>query len=205
MGTLEIEVKFFLPHPEISRKLLARNGAESRGRFFEHNICFENAAGDLRRNESLLRLRKDDITTLTYKAKPAFTDNDFKVLTEHEVEVSDVDTMLDILRALGFYPEQVYEKYRESFALASSTVCLDSMPFGDFLEIEGPREDIRKLAGQLEMHWSRRILLNYRAMFDVIREALDLPFTDITFDNFKGVALDIEAFLPGFEAGQKQM
>ncbi len=50
------------------------------------------------------------------------------------------------------------------------------------------------------MSWNRRITDNYRTMFETIQERLGLPFTDITFGNFKTVALDINLFLPLFEA-----
>lgn len=201
MRTLEIEVKFFLTDVEATRQRLQQGGARSQGRFFEYNICFENEAGDLRRGKSLLRLRKDSKTSLTYKAAPADRDDDFKVLKELEVVVNDFDTMADILQALGYQREQVYEKYRETFTLGSTQICLDSMPFGNFLEIEGEKEDIRLLARQLDMPWHRRILCSYRSMFFIIKEHLNLGFDDITFDDFRGVSLEITSFLPRFEAG----
>ena len=101
MSTLEIEVKFFLADMEFVRHRLRQSGARSEGRVFEHNVCFENAAQELHRGESLLRLRKDTKTTLTYKTRPASLDSDFKVLKELEVAVSDFDTMMAILQALG--------------------------------------------------------------------------------------------------------
>ena len=201
MSTLEIEVKFFLADMEIVRHQLQKAGARSTGRVFETNLCFDNPSHDLLRNKSLLRLRRDGRTTLTYKAQPAGTDSEFKVIEEREVAVSDFETMLGILQGLGFHQEQVYEKYRETFTLGSAKICMDSMPFGDFLEIEGPKEDIRNLARILDLPWQRRILWNYRSMFLAIKERLDLGFSDITFDNFHGVDLDIETFLPLFEAG----
>jgi adenylate cyclase class 2 len=201
MSTLEIEVKFFLADVEAARQRLQQTGARSQGRFFEYNVCFENEAGDLHRGKSLLRLRKDSETTLTYKAAPADRDDEFKVLRELEVFVSDFDTMADILMSLGYHRAQVYEKYRETFTLGSSHICLDSMPFGNFLEIEGEKEDIRRLARQLGMPWHRRILCNYRSMFFTIKERLNLGFDDITFDDFREVALEINTFLPLFEAG----
>ena len=201
MCTLEIEVKFFLANMEAVRNQLQQAGARSQGRVFEHNLCFENAARELHQGESLLRLRKDNKTTLTYKTKPASPDADFKVLTELEVVVSNFHTMAGILQALGFHQEQVYEKYRETFILGSTEICLDSMPFGNFMEIEGKKESIRDLTRQLGMPWHRRILYNYRSMFFIIKQRLDLEFSDITFDNFQDVDLKIDTFTPLFEAG----
>jgi len=201
MNKLEIEVKFFLEDVKTVREQLIQSGADSHGRIFESNICFDNADDGLFLSESLLRLRKDKKTTLTYKAKPDVDDPEFKVVKELEVEVSHFETMLNILGALGFHRSQVYEKYRESFSIGDVELCLDCMPFGDFLEIEGGKDEIRNLAQQIGMQWNRRIIDNYRSMFDIIKQRLLLSFTDITFDNFSTVKLDIETFLPQFETG----
>ena len=109
--------------------------------------------------------------------------------------------MLNILGALGFHQSQSYEKYRETFTIGDTKLCLDQMPFGHFLEIEGGKDEIRNLAQQIGMQWSRRIVGNYRFLFDIIKQRLLLSFSDITFDNFSTVKLDIETFLPVFEAG----
>ena len=117
------------------------------------------------------------------------------------MEVSDFETMLNILCALGFHQSQIYEKYRETFTIGDTKLCLDRMPFGDFLEIEGGKDEIRNFSQQIGMQWNRRILGNYRFLFDIIKQRLFLSFSDITFDNFSNVKLDIETFLPLFEAG----
>ncbi len=201
MDNLEIEVKFFLEDIETIRERLIQSGADSNGRNFERNICFDNEDDGLFLSDSLLRLRKDDRATLTYKAIPDAGDPEFKVLKELEVEVSDFETMLNILCALGFHQSQSYEKYRETFTIGDAKLCLDQMPFGNFLEIEGGKDEIRNLAQQIGMQWSRRILGNYRFLFDIIKQRLLLSFSDITFDNFSTVKLDIETFLPVFEEG----
>ena len=201
MDMLEIEVKFFLKDIETVRQQLMQSGAESHGRIFENNICLDNADKNLLSSDSLLRLRHDVKTTLTYKTQPDIEDPEFKVLKEMEVEVSDFEMMLNILGNLGFHRTQVYEKYRETFSVGNATCCLDCMPFGDFLEIEGSKDDIRRLAQQIGMQWNRRILDNYRSIFDSIKQGLQLSFSDITFHNFSTVSFDIETFLPLFEAG----
>ena len=201
MDNLEIEVKYFLEDIETIRERLIQSGADSNGRNFERNICFDNENDGLFLSDSLLRLRKDDRATLTYKAIPDVGDPEFKVLKELEVEVSDFETMLNILCALGFHQSQSYEKYRETFTIGDAKLCLDQMPFGNFLEIEGGKDEIRNLAQQIGMQWSRRIIGNYRFLFDIIKQRLLLSFSDITFDNFSTVKMDIETFLPVFEAG----
>jgi adenylate cyclase class 2 len=202
MKNLEIEVKFYIKKTEAVRKQLVDTGAKSHGRIFEYNICFDNADHDLLLSDSLLRLRKkDEKTTLTYKSRPDIGDSEFKVVKELEVGVSDFETMLNILVVLGFHQSQIYEKYREIFTIGNTKLCLDRMPYGDFLEIEGGKDEIRNLSQQIGMQWNQRILGNYRSLFDIIKQRLFLSFHDITFDNFRTVKFDIETFLPLFEAG----
>jgi len=200
MKSLEIEVKFYLENVEPVREKVLSAGAKSGGRIFENNICFDDAQDSLKARQSLLRLRKDKTVTLTHKSKPVAGETEFKVLKELEVEISDFDMMLSILETLGYHRTLVYEKYRETLSIGQTKLCIDNMPFGDFIEIEGNKADIRNLAQELGMSWDRRITDNYRSMFEVIREKQALSFSDITFENFNTVQVDIKPFLPLFEA-----
>ncbi|RZB38340.1 MAG: adenylate cyclase, class 2 [Desulfobacteraceae bacterium Eth-SRB2] len=194
MENLEIEVKFYLSDMDSIRDRILELGAVSRERVFETNLRFDDADNHLIQKKSLLRLRQDTKTTLTFKSEPAFKDDQFKILRELEVEVSDFSTMKHILESLGFREEQVYEKWRETFILNHTNLCLDTMPYGDFLEIEGQKEDIKKLASQIGLKWKKRILLNYLAIFDVIRQKSNLPFYDVTFSNFINIRFDIAKY-----------
>jgi len=200
MEPLEIEVKFYLENAVFIRDKLLSAGAKSSGRLFESNICFDDADDSLKAKQSLLRLRKDKKVTLTHKSKPEAGETEFKVLKELEVVVSDFDMMRNILEILGYHRTLVYEKYRETLTMGKTKLCIDRMPFGDFMEIEGSKADIRNLAQELGMSWDRRITDNYRSMFKIIQQRLGLSFSDITFDNFNTVKLDIGPFLPLFEA-----
>ncbi len=200
MEPLEIEVKIHLPDIRAVRARILDIGAVSKGRVFESNIRFEDERRTLMKDRSLLRLRKDTNTTLTFKSTPPATDNQFKVRRELEVEVSDFSVMKAILESLGFHEEQVYEKWRETFVSDDTILCLDTMPYGDFLEIEGSRAGIRDVARRLGLKWEKRILTNYLVLFDVIRQKLNLPFHDVTFDNFADVSVDFGALTHLFEA-----
>lgn len=198
---LEIEVKFHIAAIDPMRdRLIAMNAAPS-GRVFETNIRFENRLKSLGREGTLLRLRHDDRSRLTFKSTPSTPDTQFKVHKELEVEVSDFQTCQNILKALGYLPEQVYEKWRETFVLDDASLLIDTMPYGTFLEIEGEKSKIREIADRLSLHWEERILLNYLEIFEVIQREEGLGFADITFDNFKGVHLDISKYLPAMYAG----
>lgn len=200
MEHLEIEVKFYLPDMDDIRDRILELGAVSMGRVFETNLRFDDADNSLIEKKSLLRLRRDTKTVLTFKSEPFFKNDQFKILKELEVEVSDFATMKHILESLGFREEQVYEKWRETFILNSANLCLDTMPYGDFLEIEGQMEDIKELAYRIGLKWQKRILLNYLAIFDVIKQKSNLPFYDVTFSNFINIRFDIGEYLDLIEA-----
>jgi adenylate cyclase class 2 len=202
MEHLEIEVKFYLSDMDAIRKRILDLGAVSMGRIFETNLRFDDANNNLIEKKSLLRLRRDIKTILTFKSEPSSKNDQFKILKELEVEVSDFATMKHILESLGFREEQVYEKWRETFRLNSSNLCLDTMPYGDFLEIEGQKEDIKKLASQIGLDWTKRILLNYLEIFDIIKRKSNLPFYDVTFSNFINIRFDIEGYIDLFEANR---
>jgi len=195
MNQLETEIKFYLADPAAIRRRILELGAESRGRMFESNVRFEDPGRTLQRNKSLLRLRRDRKVKLTYKSTPPQENSQFKIMKELEVEVNDFDTMHLILEAVGFHREQVYEKWRETLVLEQTQFCLDSMPYGEFLEIEGKQRDIVDFAAQLGLPWDRRILLNYLQIFEILREKLNLNFSDVTFDNFKKVEVDPADYL----------
>lgn len=189
---LEIEVKFHLQDTTNLQRDIAATGAVSRGRYFETNCRFDDSNDSLLKNASLLRLRHDDCARLTFKAKPRQTDTQFKTYQEYEVIVSDFETMTRILERLGYRRRQVYEKWRETFVLDDTLLCIDTMPFGNFLEIEGTREAITQFAARLGFDWELRILANYLEIFALIKHRFNLPFNDVTFQNFESVQIDIE-------------
>lgn len=200
MENLEIEVKFYLSDMDSIRDRILELGAVSMGRVFETNLRFDDADNRLIEKKSLLRLRRDTKTTLTFKSEPPFKNNQFKILKELEVDVSDFTTMKHILESLGFREEQVYEKWRETYVFGDTNLCLDTMPYGNFLEIEGKKESIQQLASQIGLLWEKRILLNYLAIFDIIKRQLNLSFYDVTFGNFNNIRFDMAQHLNLIEA-----
>jgi len=198
--SLEIEVKFILPDAEAIRRRMRKLEAHSAGRVFETNIRYEDPANSLIRRKALLRLRQDKKTTLTYKGEPEVNDADYKIFKELEVDVSDFATMGQILESLGYHREQIYEKWRDSYTLNAAACCIDEMPFGTFLEIEGSKKQIKALAAEIGMPWDQRITLTYFELFEILRSQLNLAFKDITFDNFRGISIDPNIFIPSPES-----
>jgi len=79
--------------------------------------------------------------------------------------------------------------------------CIDALPYGNFLEIEGTAENIPVLSDKLGFAWKRRSLLNYHELFELVKTEHRLPFTDITFSNFEGISVDMRKLRSRFEVG----
>jgi len=197
----EIEVKYHVPDMTPLRQRLVSLNASSSGRVFEKNIRFEDADNSLITKKSLLRLRQDGQNTLTYKQVSTQEDNQFKIYREIETHVSDFEATCRILEVLGYSPRQVYEKYRETFTMGKTIICLDTMPYGDFIEIEGDKNGIREMTDRLGLNWGDRILATYLEMFEYIQEQASLAFNDLTFVNFDDVRYDFSACWKYFEQG----
>ena len=193
---LEIEVKFYVADLSRMRDAILSIGAREMGKTFEDNIRFDDRGRTLAENRCLLRLRmeSDGKVTLTFKAPPFREDPRFKVFREHEVRVDDAGRMTAILEGLGYHPVQRYEKWRDLFDLNGVTLCLDELPFGTFLEIEGEKNGILHASRALGLNWESRITENYLSLFERIRRDLALSFTDVTFDHFKGIRFSPEWF-----------
>jgi adenylate cyclase class 2 len=194
MENLEIEVKFLVDDATRIRDRILQMGGVSQGSVFERNIRFEDANGSFQKAASLLRLRKDRKSTLTLKIRPEDPDTRFKIHKEYEVEISDFEIMIRILEELGYHQAQVYEKYREMIIFENTHLCIDRMPYGLFLEIEGSKENIKTLADKLGLAWKKRILLDYITIFERLKKELSLPFTNITFDNFNRLQINPEDY-----------
>ena len=202
MNGLEIEVKFFVAHPEDLRRRILALGGISAGRVFERNEIFDDPRRTLTTRGELLRLRQDKACRLTYKQPSGEPQDQFKILHEMETIVAEGRVLRAVFRALGLDTVLVYEKWRETFVKGAVHLCLDEMPFGHFLEIEGPQAAIGPLADALGLPWYRRITGNYYQLFAVIAEAMGLAFNDITFENFKGLTVDPQLYRRRFEAGK---
>ncbi len=190
----EIEVKFLIADLAAMRqRLLALGATLKTPRTYEDNWLFDTPDAQLTRQGCLLRLRRDRRNLITYKEPPTHRDPDFKVLHEYEIEVSDFGQARTILKKLGFAPALRYEKYRETFIYQGAEIVLDEVPFGIFMEIEAPREVIRSLATALGLDFAARLVAGYREIFDAVRSTYNLAVTDMTFEAFRSLAIDLRA------------
>ena len=183
---MEIEAKFYLRHLEdIRKRVIAHDALLKTTRLLERNLRFDTPDRELAGKKHVLRLRQDNRTTLTFK-RPR---GQVETRDEFEIEIDDFESGRKILEALGYAVTTLYEKYRETYQIDFIQVMLDELPFGCFVEIEGPSiESIRQMSDQLGLPWERRVQASYVELFDRIRRPLAIDFEQITFENFKGLA-----------------
>jgi adenylate cyclase class 2 len=193
----ETEVKLYVPDLAGLAARLEREGATlSAPRVLERNVRYDRADRGLYTRRAVLRLRQDTRVRLTYKEDPPepVTAGVGKTRTEIELEVADFDAMQAILDKLGYQPYLVYEKYRTTYTLDEAEITLDEMPFGNFAEIEGTQEAIGRLLPRLGLEGAPQFGVSYTLLFERVRAALGLEFTDLTFDNFQKIAVPFSAF-----------
>ncbi len=175
----EVEVKFRIEDAAMVRERLRALGATSRGVVHERNVIYD-AGNRFRESGELLRLRQDRRAVLTYK-RP-IPDPKYKVREELEVEVSDFDTAARLLERLGFAPALVYEKERETWRLPSGEVEVDRLPFGWFVEIEAPADQLDRIARSLGLDPTQGLADDYVSLYRQHCAEQGLAPGDITFE-----------------------
>lgn len=163
---LEKELKYRDADHEAVRANLQSEGARPVGRWFESNMVFDTPGRELKAVGKLLRLRlKGDRAVLTVKVPPGEAESDaVKVFEEHETPVGDFDAMRDCLEALGYRVAFAYEKVREKWLLGDCAICLDTLPFGFFVEVEGEEDQIVACAARLGLEVCKSCTLTYHAL-----------------------------------------
>jgi adenylate cyclase class 2 len=186
----EIEVKFYVKNLEhIEARLLELGAQVTQARTHEINLRFDTPEYEFKHQFRVLRLRQDTHARLTYKGPGVYEDG---VRTRQEIEfvVSDFSAARRLLEALGYLVAMVYEKYRTVYDFSGLHIALDELPYGRFVEIEGP--DIPALQAlnlQLGLDWQAAVTESYAALFDRLCVRLNLPFRDLVFDNFQALTI----------------
>lgn len=168
-GGKETEIKLAVGDLAGVRRQLRRLGLRVRApRSFEQNTLYDTARNCLRRRGALLRLRSvGGRHWLTFKG-PAGRSRHFKIREERETAVSDPVAAQRLLAGLGFVPRFRYEKFRTELAArhrAGGCVMLDETPIGNFLELEGGRGWIRRLARGLGASPRDFIVRDYASLY----------------------------------------
>ncbi len=184
----EIEVKFYTGDLAALQARLVRLGAQLlQPRTLEINLRYDTADGELARSMRVLRLRKDSAARLTFKG-PARAQDGARIRQEIELEVEDFERARALLAALGYRVSMAYEKYRTKYLLDGVHLDLDEMPYGDFIELEGPDVlSLHNLSDRLGLVWEASSPASYVMLFEALRAKMNLQFRDLSFENFMGL------------------
>lgn len=191
----EIEVKFYVVDLHGVGERLRLLGADLvRPRVHEVNLRFDTPAGDLRQARKVLRLRRDERIRLTYKG-PARPGEAVAIRQEIELEVDSFDAARYFLEALGYQVCAMYEKYRTTYTVDEVEVVLDEMPYGNFVEIEGPdAAAIEIMAAVLKLDFAARCTESYLELFELLRQRRGLTARNLSFDELQGMTFTAADF-----------
>lgn len=186
----EIEVKFHIQDIDaIEKILIAQEAILLQPRMHEYNLRFDKPNRELIRQGQVLRLRRDANTRLTFKGPPSIF-HGVSSRPEYEFSVSDFDAARKFVEALGYQVVAIYEKYRAVYELDPVKIMIDEMPFGKFIEIEGPNpKAIQACANLLNLTWDTGLSESYMEIFERIKNSRGFGFRDLTFDNFKEIEI----------------
>jgi len=180
----EVEVKFHVQQlTDLARRLEDLGAVLDSTRLLEHNLRFDTPDRRLERDHRALRLRHDSSTTLTFKG-PSSIEDGIRVRTEIETRVEDFSRTRMLLEALGYVVTFEYEKFRTTYTAAQTSIMLDELPYGDFIEIEGDPDAIKVMAGHLGLRWEAALQDSYLGLFEKLRARHNLPFAALTFGEF---------------------
>jgi adenylate cyclase class 2 len=175
----ESELKIPVDDLESIRARLDSAGAGcARRSEHEVNVVLDRADHHLEGLQQLLRVRRfGGRWILTFKGTPRF-EGAVKQREELELEVSDGETLIELLGRLGFDPAVRYEKEREVWRLSGVEVTLDHTPMGDFVELEGETADLAGVALRLGLDPGAAVRGNYLELWRQYRDQhpeLELP------------------------------
>ena len=161
----EVEIKFLVPHLRTLAHELQQLGFKNETpSTHEVNTLYDLLGQKLRRKGELLRLRDyGGKWRLTHKAKVKIGRH--KSRGELETGLTDGHQMDAILRALGYSPAFVYEKFRAEWSDGEGHVVLDRTPIGNVAEIEGKSRWIDRIARELGVTPQDYITKSYAELF----------------------------------------
>ena len=179
----EIEVKIEISDPEAAaRQLLDAGARETSPRELEDNVLLDLDDGRLTRAGKLLRVRRiGSKSVLTVKSPPETASTKYKIRRETEVEVADARKLLQALEDAGFRPSWRYQKWRRTFSFQGTTVVVDELPWGAYLEIEGETDSIDRAASLLGYGPQDYEIASYREIHERRCRAAGAPVGDLVF------------------------
>lgn len=161
----EIELKFLL-NPIDKNKFIENCDKfykKAMPRTRETTVMYDNKEEFMLKSDGRLRVRTNRKSYLSYK-KP-LTRKGIKEETEFETEIDNTQQITFILKEIGYYPVSGYARHRTIWKRNNIKIFLDEFSFGDFIEIEGGKIEIKKLASMLGFDIKNNITKSYDGMY----------------------------------------
>ncbi len=190
MNFQELELKYYVNDlTRLQTQVQALGAVCDQERVLEINLRFDRPDYSLSKNGQALRLRYDTQARLTFKG-PSQAQEGIRLRQEIEFVASDYQAAREFLLALGFQVVLIYEKYRTGYKLGDVHILLDELPYGNFVEIEGPDPaQIREINDRLGLNFDRRVEESYTVLFERLRDQLRLTIRDLVFEGFAQVPI----------------
>lgn len=132
----------------------------------ETTTMYDNKEEFMLKSNGRLRVRTGYKNYLSYK-KP-LTRKGIKKEIEFETEIKNAKEATFILKEIAYFPVSAYTRYRTIWKKGNVKIFLDEFSFGKFVEIEGNRKDIIKIAGQVGFHMKDNITKSYDGIYKEI-------------------------------------
>jgi len=177
----EVEIKFRVADVRRIEQSLTDAGFQLKTPpTHEMNSLYDRPGNPLRRQGAILRLRKyGERWRLTHKANGV--PGKYKTREEHETAVENGPELDAILRALGYAPSFVYEKFRSEWSDGEGEVVVDHTPIGVVAEIEGAPRWIDRTARALGVDARDYITKSYGELFLEWKKATGSSAANMTF------------------------
>lgn len=167
----EIEIKIRLVDKEKIKKKLLSFGWKMEKIVFQQEYRITDAENTLGEKGIFPRVRKEEgKSVFTIKVNPdgKVNENDKSIRyfnrLEYDIEVEDAKKMAEILSIIGLTEQRILEKYREIWKKDDEkelSIVIDSLKFGDYMELEGSEDKIDKMVERLGLSDEKRITLAY--------------------------------------------
>jgi adenylate cyclase, class 2 len=155
----------------LKRRLVELGFQAIRARGFESNRLYDFKDDRLRKASWVLRLRfAGGGCILTLKCGPVAS-RSYKIRREIETEIANGERLSRILRTLGMPETLRYQRYHTVYGCRGSSgsrqLAYNETPFGNYIELEGPKRWIDQTARQLGYQRKDYITLGYPTLYSL--------------------------------------
>jgi adenylate cyclase class 2 len=165
----EIEIKLKVSNPRKMKRLIRELGFRlSRPRLREQNVLFDFRDRRLERAGCALRLRVTGGQNLVTFKGTANLSAGYKSRQEIETRVTNTPALRRILKQLQLREAFRYSKYRTTYTppeRPGASLVYDETPVGNYIELEGPRRWIDRVARQLGYTREDYVAASYVALY----------------------------------------